>query len=232
VCVAEPGARWEYGVSIDWAGKVVEAVRGAPLDAVMRTHIFEPLRMDDTGYLLTPSMRARRAGLHQRQADGSLVPLPLTEPPQSPKAQTGGSGLFSTAADYAKFIRMILRDGAAPDGRPVLEPQTVSLMTSNRLGTLKMRPLPGAMPALTNPVDLYPETSKSWGYSWMINDQTTNTGRPAGSVGWAGLPNLYYWIDRRNGIGGFWGLQILPFVDPASVGAFLEFETAVYAHLG
>ena len=61
----------------------------------------------------------------------------------------------------------------------------------------------------------------------MVND-TEATGRPAGAIGWAGLSNLFYWIDRQNGIGGFWATQILPFGDPVSLSGYLDFETAVY----
>ena len=65
----------------------------------------------------------------------------------------------------------------------------------------------------------------------MINEETAPTGRPAGALGWAGLTNLFYWIDRQNGIGGFWATQVLPFVDPTSITGYLDFETAVYRHL-
>ena len=63
-------------------------------------------------------------------------------------------------------------------------------------------------------------------------DEDAPTGRPAGSLAWAGLANLYYWIDRQSGIAGYWATQILPFADGASVGGYLEFETATYAALG
>lgn len=72
---------------------------------------------------------------------------------------------------------------------------------------------------------------KSWGYTWMINDQQAPTGRPAGAVAWAGLANLYHWIDRKNQVGGMWGTQILPFVDGVSVPGYLAFEKVVYDHL-
>ena len=65
----------------------------------------------------------------------------------------------------------------------------------------------------------------------MVNDEEAPTGRPAGSLGWAGLANLYYWIDRRNRIGGYWATQIFPFADPDSVGGYLDMETAVYRAL-
>jgi methyl acetate hydrolase len=65
----------------------------------------------------------------------------------------------------------------------------------------------------------------------MINDEQAPTGRPAGAQGWAGLANLFYWIDRENGCGGFWATQILPFADAPSFGGYLEFETALYSSL-
>jgi methyl acetate hydrolase len=70
--------------------------------------------------------------------------------------------------------------------------------------------------------------SKSWALTFMINDEDAPTGRPAGSLAWAGLANLYFWIDRRNGIGGFWATQIFPFADPTSIGGYLDFERSIY----
>jgi methyl acetate hydrolase len=63
----------------------------------------------------------------------------------------------------------------------------------------------------------------------MVNDEEAPTGRPAGALGWAGLANLFYWIDRQNGHGGFWATQILPFADAASFTGYMDFETAYYA---
>ena len=65
----------------------------------------------------------------------------------------------------------------------------------------------------------------------MINDEQAPTGRPAGALGWAGLANLFYWIDRQNGYGGFWATQILPFADATSFGGYMKFETAFYDSL-
>ena len=87
------------------------------------------------------------------------------------------------------------------------------------------------MPALSHDAEFFPGMPKSWAYTYMVNDEDAPTGRPAGSLAWAGLANLYYWIDKKNGVGGMWGTQILPFADPTSVGGYLEFETAVYKSL-
>lgn len=99
------------------------------------------------------------------------------------------------------------------------------------LNGLKVRPLPAAVPRLSNEVDIFPGRSKSWALSFLVNDDIAPTGRPAGSLAWAGLGNLFYWIDRENGVAGFWATQILPFMDQASYGGFQAFETAVYQNL-
>ena len=89
--------------------------------------------------------------------------------------------------------------------------------------------LPGVIASLSNDAEFFPGLKKSWSYTFMVNDEEAPTGRPAGALGWAGLPNLFYWIDRKNGFGGYWATQILPFGDPTSFGAYLDFETAAYA---
>jgi methyl acetate hydrolase len=75
----------------------------------------------------------------------------------------------------------------------------------------------------------FPGLKKSWSYNFMVNDEDAPTGRPAGAIGWAGLANLFFWIDRKNGFGGYWATQILPFGDPTSFVGYLDFETAAYA---
>ena len=226
----DPGEHWEYGSNIDWAGQVVEGVTGRRLGEVMQERVFGPLDMTDTAFTMTPDMSARRAVMHQREADGSLTPAPDLVLPQDPEVQMGGHGLYSTTTDYATFQRMWLNDGRGPGGQ-VLQPETVRMAEQNQLGDLKVKSLPGVLPSLSNDAEFFPGMPKSWGLTFMINDEDAPTGRPAGSLAWAGLANLYYWIDRRNGIAGFWATQILPFVDATSIGGYLDLETAAYAGL-
>jgi methyl acetate hydrolase len=101
-------------------------------------------------------------------------------------------------------------------------------MERNGLGDMKIKLLPGVIPSLSNDAEFFPGMPKSWGLTFMINDEDAPTGRPAGALGWAGLANLFYWIDRKNGLGGMWGTQILPFADGVSVPGYYAFETAVY----
>jgi methyl acetate hydrolase len=225
----DPGTEWEYGSNIDWAGQVVEGITGKSLGEVMQERIFRPLGMTDSAFPLNEETRSRLATMHQREADGSLTPTEFVLP--DPEVHMGGHGLHSTVPDYLRFIRMWLNRGASDSGEQILHPDTVDMAVQNQLGDLKIKMLPGVIPSLSNDAEFFPGQPKSWALTFMVNDEEAPTGRPAGSIAWAGLANLFYWIDIRNGIGGFWGTQILPFVDGPSVGGYLEFETAAYRAL-
>ncbi|HIJ61990.1 MAG TPA: beta-lactamase family protein [Rhodospirillaceae bacterium] len=223
----DPGEDWNYGIGLDWCGRIVETLRGTSLGEAMKSGIFDRLGMSDTGFGLTPDMRGRLASLHQRAADGGLTAYPDPDPAVLPEMHMGGHGLYGTAGDYLAFIRMWLNDGDGPHGR-VLTPATVEMAVKDGLQGRKIHPIASAVPAYSHDVEMFPGIAKSWSLPFMVNDDQAPTGRPAGSVGWAGLANLFYWIDRRNGIGGFWATQLFPFADPAAITAYLGFETAVY----
>ncbi|GAA0608564.1 serine hydrolase domain-containing protein [Craurococcus roseus] len=222
----DPGEKWEYGSNIDWCGLVVEGITGKRLGEVFKSRIFEPLGMADTAFAMTGAMRRRVAGMHARGADGSLAPIEFELPPE-PEVHMGGHGLYGTVGDYMRFIRMWLNDGNGEHGR-VLKAETVRMAEKNHLGDKKITPLPGVIKSLSNDADFFPGLPKSWSFTFMVNDEAAPTGRPAGALGWAGLANLFYWIDRQNGFGGFWATQILPFGDPVSFSGYMDFETAFY----
>ena len=226
----DPGDKWEYGSNIDWCGQVVEGIAGKRLGEVMKEKIFAPLGMTDTGFDIAPAMRPRLAGMHQRNADGTLTALDF-ELPANPDVHMGGHGLYGTVGDYMRFIRMWLNDGNGEHGR-VLKADTVRMAEKNGLGDKKIAMLPGVIPSLSNDAEFFPGLSKSWALTFMVNDEAAPTGRPAGALGWAGLANLFYWIDRRNGVGGFWATQILPFGDPTSFVGYVDLETAAYQQGG
>ncbi len=108
----DPGERWHYGINIEWAGKVLEAVTGGTLDDYMQKNICGPLGMRSTGYRLTPAIRERLSGVHQRFEDGHLEHV-AWEAPQRPEDFLGGGGLYSTAGDYIRFIMAISSTQAA-----------------------------------------------------------------------------------------------------------------------
>ncbi|WP_095588079.1 serine hydrolase domain-containing protein [Actibacterium ureilyticum] len=224
----DPGTRWEYGTNIDWVGQVVEGIRGKRLGQVMREQVFDPLGMDEIAFTRTDAMKTRTATIHARGADGSLTPMDDFALPDAPEVDMGGHGLYGTVPEYMKFIRMWLNDGAGPHGR-VLKPETVDWAVRGALvPPQKVTMLPGVIPSLSNDAEFFPGLAKDWSYTFMVNVETAPTGRPAGAIGWAGLANSFYWIDRKNGFGGYWATQILPFGDPVSFPAYLDFETAVY----
>ena len=225
----DPGERWGYGINLEWAGKVVEAVSGKRLSAYLQENLFGPLGMTDTAFKITPSMRERLAQVHERGDDGVLKTIDF-EVPQEPESEMGGGGLYSTAGDYLKFVRMILNRGMASTGR-VLKPETVDQMSRNHLGDLRVTMLETTMPARSNDIELFPNVPKSWGLSFMINEERAPTGRSPGSLSWAGLANCYYWIDPAKQLGGVYMTQIFPFGDRKSLPLYLDFESAVYQSL-
>jgi len=222
----EPGTQWEYGSNIDWAGLVTEKIGGERLGQLMQEQIFNPLEMNDTAFTLTASMYERRASMHHRQPDGSLIADSDFLLPQEPEVHMGGHGLYSTVSDYLKFIRLWLNRGEV-NGHRLLQESTLELALNNGLADIAMKNLPGSIPSLSNDVNIYPEAEKGWTLGFMVNEQVTDSGRPAGTIGWCGLANLYYWIDIKNNIGGYWATQTLPFLDPTAYNGFLAFEKAV-----
>jgi methyl acetate hydrolase len=227
----DPGDKWEYGSNIDWAGQVVEGIRGKSLGDVLKERVFEPLGMKDIAFTRTESMKSRTATIHARNADGSLTPMNDFALPDNPEVEMAGHGLYATVPEYMKFIRMWLNDGDGPNGR-VLQKETVEQAVRNGLQSHhKVTVLPGVIPSLSNDAEFFPGLAKSWSYTFMVNDEEAPTGRPAGAIGWAGLANLFYWIDRKNGFGGYWATQVLPFGDAVSFGAYMDFEAAVYSNL-
>lgn len=227
----DPGDRWEYGINIDFAGKMVETVSGKTLGAYLQENVFAPLGMDSTAFHITPEMRSRLAKVHQRSAtDGALAPIEF-EMTQEPEFEMGGGGLYSTAGDYLKFVRMMMNGGKG-NGNQVLKPETVALMSKNAMGSTKVGMLRTAIPNLTNDAEFFPGMPKNWGLSFMINEVTAPTGRSAGSLAWAGLANTYYWIDQRKGLAGVYMTQVLPFADEKALPLFYAFEKSVYQSMG
>ena len=226
----DPGSRWDYGIGIDWAGKMLEAASGQSLGAYFRDNLFAPLGMDSTAFRLTDEMRGRMAKVHARLGEREFELQMELEIPQEPEFEMGGGGLYSTIGDYAKFVRMILNKGAA-DGQQVLKSETVEMMSVNQMGDCRVSLLKSAVPEFSNDAEFFPGLEKGWGLSFMILEQDAPTGRPAGSLSWAGMANSFFWIDPKNGIGGVYATQVIPFADTKSLPLAESFESLVYQNL-
>jgi methyl acetate hydrolase len=226
--IADPGTIWNYGISTDWLGQVVEAVSGQDLAAYLQEHVFEPLGMHDTTFAPTAEQRSRLMAIHARTADGGLARSEIDAPVADPEFWPSGHGAFGTAADYARFMAAILGEGEL-DGARILEPETVALAFSEHLDGA---PLPelmkAAIPELSNDVPA-PPFAESWGLGFHLFTEDLPGMRRSGSGNWAGLFNCYFWIDPASGVASAFLTQVLPFFDARIVELTLALEQAIYA---
>ena len=222
----DPGEDWIYGESIDWIGYLVREASGQPLADYVKANITDPLDMNDTSWGLSDSMESRRVTSHQRNEKGELEATDYIAD-QNPPRDYGGGGLYSTVPDYLKFVRMILNEGTV-DGKTILKAETVQEMAKNQMGDVRVKMIYTTDPARSEDAEFFPGVEKTWGLSFMINEEDAPTGRPAGSLAWAGLRNTFFWIDPKNKVGGVYMTQLLPFVDQKALQAFYDFETAFY----
>ena len=225
--VFEPGARWEYGTSIDWTGRLVEAVSGESLEAYFQHHILQPLGMKDTSFVLPPEKFNLLVSSRARQGDGSLKEELLTQPAE-PKSFNGGGGLYSTAGDYVRFMQMILRRGAVSGEERILQEKTVRMMQSNQIGEVSAGKLKSFRPDRSGDVDFHSGHKDGFTFGFLINTDAYEGRRAAGSLAWAGLLNTFFWIDPASNLCAVVLMQFLPFCDKEAVGMLGDFERAVY----
>jgi methyl acetate hydrolase len=226
----EPGARWQYGQGCDWAGRLVEAISGSSLEEYFQAKILGPLEMHDTSYILPASKFDRLVGRWNREGDGPLKENARTMP-KPPTSFNGGGGLYSTAADYTRFMQMILRQGRGSRNTVILRPKTVESMMVNQIGDATAGKMRSYKPDTSSDVDIQPGSTEKWGLGFLINTTAYQGGRAAGSLAWAGLYNTFYWIDPKSNLCAVILMQFLPFVDKEAVGMLNDFEHAVYAGL-
>jgi methyl acetate hydrolase len=227
--MTDPGTRWEYGISIDWLGRVIEAVSGQDLAAYLTRVVLEPLGMSDTTFSPTPTARERLMTLHERREGGGVL---VSERAwvEDPEYFAGGHGLYSTAGDYGRFMRAMLRGGELDGGR-VLSPESVQLAFSDQLNGLPLPDLiPTQAPWLVHDVVALP-FRQTWGFGFQLMLEDIPGMRREGSGFWSGVLNTHFWIDRASGVAGAVLTQLVPMFDEAMLGTVAAFEMAVYADL-
>jgi CubicO group peptidase (beta-lactamase class C family) len=227
--VAEPGSAFEYSNATDWLGLVAEAVCGRTLDHVLTDIITEPLGMTRTGFALDDRARAALVPVHLRAADGRWAASEI-ELPARPEYVSGSRGLYSTARDYLAFQRMLLGEGTGPDGTSVLSADSVRAMFANQIGALDFpAEIRTADPDAAYGLALGP--GYKWGYGLLLNTADVTGRRHAGSGGWMGLFNTFFWVDPGAGVTGAIFTQTLPFLAPEAWRLAEDFEAALYASL-
>lgn len=224
----DPGVKWTYSPATRVLGWVVEKVSGEPLDVYLRTRIFEPLKMVDTGHAVPASKLARVATVHMRKA-GKLSEA--TNEPKQESPVRGDGGLYSTARDYGRFVRMLLNGGSL-DGAKILSPQTVQSMGQNHIGAIFIQTQPDANPARTRPFPIGAGRDKfGLGFQIAAADPKYANYRSPGSLSWAGINNTHFWIDPKRQVGGVVMMQVLPFYDDVCISVLRGIEEIVYRHL-
>ncbi len=186
----QPGEYWEYSVSTDVLGRVVEVASGMDLDSFVRERVTGPLKMPDTGFWVKPEAVSRLA-----KPDGAPNAA-FEDATKKPNVFSGGGGMVSTASDYARFCQMLLNGGQL-DGVRILAPKTIALMTSDQLPANVERHTPVAM--ALGPFGPVPEMGTSFGLGFAIRVDAGRNPLP-GSVGdfsWGGITGTLFWVDPQ-----------------------------------
>jgi CubicO group peptidase (beta-lactamase class C family) len=214
----QPGTRFNYSLSTDVVGRLIEVVSGVPLDRFFRDRIFRPLDMRDTGFVVPDEKLDRFATAYVRDAREALFPsdVPATSSfRKQPRSLSGGGGLVSTARDYARFCQMLLNGGEL-HGTRILRPDTVMEMTSNQLP-------PEAMPLKLGGFPL-----RGFGFGLGVMMRLPDKMKPAASDGeysWSGSSSTYFWVAPKPGL----LVVILQQVEPMDLSLQLQVKPAIYA---
>jgi len=237
----DPGERWTYSPSTRVLGLIVEKISGESLEAFFQEHIFVPLGMLDTSFAVPVAKQQRVITLYSH-SDGAFQQQPGRIVPSSPTAPFhGDGGLYSTAGDYGRFLRMLLNGGRLGETR-ILSAKSVALMSRNQIGAVFVSQQPAANPERTRPFPLGAGRDKfglgfqisAPGHGGIADEGTGDEGRghrSPGSLSWAGIYNTEFWIDPQRGLGAVLLMQYLPFYDDAAMRTLREFEGAVYGRL-
>ncbi|GKT93970.1 beta-lactamase family protein [Colletotrichum tofieldiae] len=234
-------------IGIDWAGIALERATNTSLNDYIQANICQPMGLQKVNMIPTPSMKAQLAYMHYKRPDGEIVARDhLLHRPLIVQSEaeirgcfnSGGAGIFAKPQEYSRILAVFLNDGTCPITKSqILRKETVDEMFTNQIPDFpdfSRQGVQDAKPELANRIpELYPvpgNPPQGWGLTFMITGGTT--GRSDGTAWWAGLPNLFWWCDRENGVAGIVCSQILPFGNPAVLGLWSEVETAVYKGLG
>ena len=225
--VYDPGTRWSYSSAVDVQGYLVEKMSGQSLGDYFSEKVFAPLGMTDTAFYVRPDQKPRFADVYHWE-QGRLVLTP--DAPNRPsffaadRLQNGGSGLVSTAHDYARFSQMMLNDGELA-GKRLLKPETIDLMTQNHIGKLRLN---------SDGTSANPGTpGVGFGLDVAVFEDSARSGQPygEGSYYWTGFAGTWFWIDPLNDLFFVGMIQRQGPVRPGAMNLRNESARLVYAAL-
>jgi len=225
----EPGDRWTYGASTRLLGDLIMEKTGQGLFEFFEESLLGPLDMNETFFEVPEKDSGRVVTIHQRSNKAFAE---IKNPKKITAPEYGDGGLNSTAADYAKFLRIFLNNGISYNGKPVLRPETIEMIASNHIGDLRTELQPMARPTFAREFPV-PESLgvDYWGLGFQIAGADSEFGRSKGSLSWAGIFNTKFWIDREKNIAAILLMQYLPFEDEAHLEILNRFEEAIYKNL-
>jgi CubicO group peptidase (beta-lactamase class C family) len=224
----EPGEGWAYGASTRVLGQLIEKVSGEKLDAFLATRLLKPLGMHDTSYTVAAEKVGRVASTNRR-VDGAFVETAPGATASSPVQ--GDGGLYSTAADYGRFLQMLVNDGKLGSTK-IMNPETVRTMFRNHTGTVVVEQQVTTNPGLSASFPIGAGEDK-WGLGVQLYTPKTkrlNTRSP-GSGTWAGIFNTHFWVDPTKRVGVVVMMQVLPFYDEKAMQVLAGVEERLYQHL-
>ena len=204
-----PGDHWNYGVSTDVCGYLVQEISGRRFDEYLREQIFEPLGMDDTGFYVPADKQQRLAANYERGADKQLRAIDTFGANQyleEPTFLSGGGGLVSTAQDYQRFCQMLLNGGEL-DGARILGPKTIDLMTMNHL--------PNNADLSERALGTWSETANDGvgfglGFAVLLDLPRTQNVGSVGEYYWGGAASTIFWIDPAEELIAIFMTQFMP----------------------
>ncbi|WP_442510659.1 serine hydrolase domain-containing protein [Novipirellula sp. SH528] len=203
--VFEPGTDWQYGISIDVLGRVIEVVSGEPLGDFLRKRIFDPLGMKDTGFFVPAEKVGRFAANYNTDGKGKLTigDAPSESPYlKAPGFESGGGGLVSTAEDYMRFLLMIAAGGEF-DGNRLMKPETVALMTTNQV--------PKSVGWIKFGKEVRGGVGFGFGFSVRESMSDWDPDGRVGEYGWGGAASTHYWVSPEDDLVVITIEQIMPY---------------------
>jgi len=224
--VNQPGAAWNYSLSTDVLGRVVEVVSGQSLDVFFRERIFKPLGMVDTAFDVPETKWSRLATVYSPDGAGGIRPMKDPETfgntvmspvawYKTPKTYfSGGAGLVSTARDYARFAQMLLNGGSLGTAR-LLSPKTIELMTASHTSDLPGSGLVGA------------GAQFGLGFRVVTDVGATQTLGSNGLYGWSGIYGTVFWVDPKEKLVAIMLVQRYPGSPVATAFQPLVYQTLV-----
>jgi len=225
----QPGKGWTYSMSMDVEGYIVEKLSGQTLPDFMRDNIFKPLAMKDAAFYVSADKRARFSSVYTTGSNGELVPAAAapsgraTDYTTEPTMPSGGGGMVSTASDYYRFAQMLLNGGQL-DGKRILAPATVKLMTSNHVPAELLTGQFGIGAQIMRP-------GFGYGYNCAVvfDPPEANLPEGKGTFFWDGAAGTWFWVDPTNDV-VFIGM-IQRMLGPASPNLEFESRSIVYGAL-